>query len=111
MTVVARTLALCCAVALGACSTLGDMFAPEQAACEPATGGTYTVRIRDKMGGVERAKVPDARCTAPAPTAQKITGKVMCLAADGQSLAVAWDDAKQVGAVYVSSTKLPGCAK
>lgn len=106
-----RLVAFACAFFLGACSTIGDMWAPAQPACEPATGQTYTVRIRDQMGGVERAAAPDARCVAPAPGALKITAKVLCLAADGQSLAVAWDDARNVGAVYVSSTKLPGCAK
>ena len=103
-------LAGCAAIyAMGACSTLGDVFAPAQIACEPATGQTFTARIKDRIGSVERAPAPDTRCTVPGIAAQRVTPRVMCLAADGQSLAVAWDDARNAGAVYVSSTKLPGC--
>lgn len=112
---IARFLAFCCVFLLGACGTWGDFFATGQPACEPSTGQTYTVRLRTiegKTGGsAERAAVADGRCMPPGLGAQKIEAKVLCLAADGQSLAVAWDEAKGGGLVLVSSTKLPGCLK
>ena len=101
-------LAGCAAIyAMGACSTLG--FAAAQPACEPATGQTYTVQLRGRVGVVERATIADDRCKAPGIAVHKLSPKVMCLASDGQSLAVAWDDARNAGAVLVNSTKLPGC--
>ena len=115
MNALARFLALCCATLIGACGTWGDLFAPAQPACKPSTGQTYTVRLRSidgvMMGGVERAAVADARCMPPGPSAQKVTAEVMCLAADGQSLAVAWDEAKGIGGAVVSPTKLSGCLR
>jgi hypothetical protein len=110
---IARILALC-AIALGGCSTLGDLFTSPQPACEPATGQTYTVSIPSgkRVGVVARATANDARCVVGGVGTQfKPEPKVLCLAADGQSLAVAWDADSGSGAVYVSSTKLPGCRK
>jgi hypothetical protein len=110
----ARFLALICAVALGACSTLGDLLTSPQPACEPATGQTFTVAVPPgkRVGVVASAKVADSRCVLGGVAAQvQLQAKVMCLAGDGQSLAVAWDAQTASGAVYVSSTKLPGCLK
>jgi hypothetical protein len=111
----ARFLAFCCVFALGACSTLGDLFAPAAPACEPLTGMTYTVRIKDgqRLGSVEKAATADARCIPPGPGtfSVKVEQKVLCMAADGSSLLVLWEAERGVGAAYRSSTKLPGCLR
>ena len=103
------------AAAVAGCGSLGQIIGMAQPACEPATGQTYTVWMRDKDKGgyVERAAVANAACVAPAGVrpALKLESKVLCLAADGSSLLTAWDAESQSGVVYRSKQKLPGCAK
>jgi hypothetical protein len=103
-------------LALAGCDTIGQIIrplVPPVAACEPSTGQTYAVRIPagERVGHVERAAAPDPACVPPAPGALRLEARVLCRVSDGQSLAVGWDPARNEGAVYVSSTKLPGCTR
>lgn len=94
------------------CDTLGPILGAAQPACEPSTGQTYTVHLKDKAGTVVRAATPDPACVAPA-AASRVTlqFKVLCLVSDGTSLKAVWDADSNSGVAQVSSTKLPGCAK